>query len=93
MRIRTTVTEVLRNFSDYLNRVAYRGERFVLTRGGKEVAELAPTIPAGSRLADLPETLRSLPRLGPDDADLFADDLDRIRAEMNQDPPGDAWES
>ena len=93
MRITATVTEVLRNFSDYLNRVAYRGERFVLTRGGKEVAELVPTVPAGSRLADLPETLQSLPRLGPDDADAFADDLDRIRNEMKLETPRDAWES
>lgn len=93
MRITTTVTEVLRNFSDYINRVAYRGERFVLTRGGKEVAELAPTAPAGSRLADLPEVLRSLPRLGPDDADAFADDLAGIRDELNLETPRDAWES
>lgn len=93
MRITTTVTDVLRNFSDYVNRVAYRGERFVLTRGGKEVAELVPTVPAGSRLADLPQAFRSLPRLDTSDADAFADDLDRIRGEMNQETPRDAWGS
>ncbi len=28
-----SVTEVARNFADYVNRVVYRGERFVLVRG------------------------------------------------------------
>ncbi|MEX2530556.1 MAG: type II toxin-antitoxin system Phd/YefM family antitoxin [Gemmatimonadota bacterium] len=93
MRITATVTDVLRNFSDYVNRVAYRGERFVLTRGGREVAELVPTAPAGSRLADLPEILRSLPRLGPEEAEAFAEDLARIRDESNREAPRDAWES
>jgi antitoxin (DNA-binding transcriptional repressor) of toxin-antitoxin stability system len=93
MRITTTVTDVLRNFSDYVNRVAYRGERFVLTRGGKAVAELIPATPAGSRLADLPEILRSLPRLGPEEAQAFAEDLDGIRDASNREEPRDVWES
>ncbi len=93
MKITASVTDVLRNFSDYINRVAYRGDRFVLTRGGKDVAELTPVAPAGSRLADLPEVLRSLPRLGDDDAAQFADDLERIRNEANRELPKDPWDS
>jgi len=93
MKITTTVTDVLRNFSDYVNRVAYRGERFVLTRGGKEVAELAPTVPSGTRLADLPEILGSLPRLDREDAEAFAAELDEIRASANRDVPADPWAS
>ncbi len=93
MRITATVTDVLRNFSDYVNRVAYRGERFVLTRGGKEVAELVPSVPAGSRLADLPEILRSLPQLDVDDAEAFARDLDAVREAGNADAPTDPWAS
>lgn len=93
MKITATVTDVLRNFSDYLNRVAYRGERFVLTRGGKEVAELTPVAPAGSRLGDLPEVLRSLPRLGVDEAERLADDLGEIRDRANRESPGDPWDS
>ena len=34
-----SVTEVARHFADYINRVVYRGERFVLMRGNKPVAE------------------------------------------------------
>ncbi|MDT8342199.1 MAG: hypothetical protein RQ751_11865 [Longimicrobiales bacterium] len=87
------MTEILRNFSDYVNRAAYRGERFVLTRGGREVAELGPLLPAGSRLADLPGILRSLPGLDPEEAGAFAEDLQRIRTEMNRDAPTDPWAS
>jgi antitoxin (DNA-binding transcriptional repressor) of toxin-antitoxin stability system len=91
--ISSTVTEVLRNFSDYINRVAYRGERFVLTRGGRAVAELVPAPPAGRRLAELPAVLASLPRLGPEEAESFADDLERIRAPAEATMPGDPWGS
>ena len=30
-----TVTEVARHFAEYINRVSYRGESFVLVRGNK----------------------------------------------------------
>ena len=60
MKLAVNITEVLRNFSDYINRVAYRGERFILVRGGKPVAELSP-VPSGTRLGDLPSLLASLP--------------------------------
>ena len=35
-----TVTEAVRNFSEYVSRVAYRHETFVLRKGKKSVAEL-----------------------------------------------------
>ena len=35
-----SVTDVSRHFSDYLNRVAYSGDRFILVRGGKPLVEL-----------------------------------------------------
>ncbi|MBI2372311.1 MAG: type II toxin-antitoxin system Phd/YefM family antitoxin [Deltaproteobacteria bacterium] len=40
--IRLTTTEVRSGFADILNRVAYRGERIVLHRRGKDVAALIP---------------------------------------------------
>lgn len=92
MRIKATVTELLRNFSDYINRVAYRGERFVVIRGGKPVAELSP-VPSGTRLAELPALLDSLPRLGEEDSADFARDLERYRKELEAEAPRDPWES
>jgi antitoxin (DNA-binding transcriptional repressor) of toxin-antitoxin stability system len=69
-----SVTEVARHFAEYINRVAYRGECFVLMRGNKPIAELRP-VPVGKRLAELPALLSSLPHLSPTEATQFADDL------------------
>lgn len=91
MRLTASVTDVLRNFSDYINRVAYRGERFILVRGGKPVAELSP-VPAGTRLGDLAGLLESLPRLE-GEAESFDRDVRAARAELQADPPEDPWES
>jgi len=92
MKITATVTEVLRNFSDYINRVVYRGERFVLLRGGRPVAELTP-LPAGTRLGDLPDLLASLPRLSEEEAEAFGGDLERAREELRSHEPPSPWES
>jgi antitoxin (DNA-binding transcriptional repressor) of toxin-antitoxin stability system len=92
MRNSPSVTEVARNFAEYVNRVAFRGERFVLMRGRRAVAELRP-VPAGMRLGDLPQLLASLPRLGAEDAAAFEDDLAAAREQIRNLPENDAWES
>jgi antitoxin (DNA-binding transcriptional repressor) of toxin-antitoxin stability system len=69
-----SVTEVARHFADYINQVVCRGERFVLVRGNKPVAELGP-LSARKRLAELPDLLGSLPKLSEAEAKEFADDL------------------
>jgi antitoxin (DNA-binding transcriptional repressor) of toxin-antitoxin stability system len=73
-----TVTEMARHFAEYINRVAYRGECFVLVRGNKPIAELRP-VPAGKRLADLPGLFAALPHLSPIEAAQLADDLTAAR--------------
>ena len=80
MRQELSITEAARHFAEYINRVVYRGECFILVRGNKPVAELRP-LPTGRRLAELPALLSSLPRLTPDEARQFADDLSAARAE------------
>jgi antitoxin (DNA-binding transcriptional repressor) of toxin-antitoxin stability system len=47
-----SVTEVARHFADYINRVVYRGERFVLMRGNRPVAELGPLPAEAEAFAD-----------------------------------------
>ena len=93
MRTIASVTDVLRNFSDYINRVRYRGERFVRTRGGREVAVLVPAPPMGRPLGDLADVLTSLPRLGQDEAISFEADLERARRDGSTTPPEDPWAS
>lgn len=85
-----SVTEVVRNFAEYVNRVVYRRESFVLVRGSKPVAELRP-LPSGRRLGDLPGLLEGLPRL--DDAAEFAADLDVARDQLLDQGVRDPWES
>jgi antitoxin (DNA-binding transcriptional repressor) of toxin-antitoxin stability system len=85
-----TVTQLARNFAEYVNRVAYRRESFTLVRGKKPLAELRP-LPAGARLSDLPGLLASLPRLSVAEASEFAADLEASRDELGE--VRDVWQS
>jgi len=87
-----TVTEAVRHFSDYVSRVAYRHESFVLCKGKRPVAELRP-LPTGRRLGDLPGILRSLPRLSKTDASAFAADIEAARDALAADDLRDPWAS
>ncbi|MXX10654.1 MAG: hypothetical protein F4201_06180 [Nitrospira sp. SB0677_bin_15] len=87
-----SVTEMARHFAEYINRVAYRGESFVLVRGNKPMAELRP-LPVGKRLAELPSLLASLPHLSSAEATQFADDLTAAREALARAEVRDPWES
>ena len=87
-----SVTEAVRNFADFINRVSYRGEQFVLERGGRPVARLGP-IPQGGRLGALPDLLENVPELGPEDAEDFAREMRDASAELPPLPESDSWES
>ncbi len=93
MKTSISVTDTARNFSDIINRVTYRGERFVLYKGKKSVAELNP-IKAGRPLSELAALLEKLPSLTAREAESFAGDLARYRAEQGRgDQVSDPWES
>lgn len=87
-----SVTELVRNFADYVNRVVYRGERFRLTRGGKPVAELGP-VPGGRSLKDLPDLVEGLPSLSEKEAESFRADLEQARNELADVAVHDRWTS
>jgi len=81
-----TATEAARRFSDVLNQVRYQGTKFDIVRGKEVVARLVPaTPPGGVALDQLDELVRSLPRLGPREAELFARDIERGLAKMRPD--------
>ena len=74
-----TATELAKNLSDILNRIRYRGERFVVERNGEAVAALLPASPPrGITVAELFDRLRTIG--WPDEG--FADDLEAIQAEQ-----------
>jgi antitoxin (DNA-binding transcriptional repressor) of toxin-antitoxin stability system len=86
-----TVTEMARKFADYINRVVYRGERFILTRGNQPVAEIRP-LPIGRKLSELPGILASVPHLAPEDVEQFAKDIEDARKELASAGVRDPWE-
>ena len=87
-----SVTEAVRNFADFINRVVYRGEQFVLERGGRPVARLSP-VPRAGRLGDLVDLLDTLPGLSGEEADGLAQALGEASAGLPPLPEEGPWES
>jgi antitoxin (DNA-binding transcriptional repressor) of toxin-antitoxin stability system len=91
MATHITATEAVRNFSDILNRVRYRGESFSIERAGDTIAQLSPVSSATS----VPLTGAMLLKLGPlpkTDSD-FADDLETVTRNQPVEVPKNPWES
>lgn len=82
-----SATRAARTFSDLLNRVRYRGEAFVIERGGEPVCEISPVKPPRFTGADLLALLRSLPK--PDAG--FWDAVEEATRQENR-VPESAWE-
>jgi antitoxin (DNA-binding transcriptional repressor) of toxin-antitoxin stability system len=76
-------TEAVRNFSELLNNIKYRGDRYTVIRGGKAAATLGPAEPARpvATMADLREIFRSLPRLDTLDKGFEADVKEAVQAQ------------
>jgi antitoxin (DNA-binding transcriptional repressor) of toxin-antitoxin stability system len=92
MHQRITVTEAARHFAEFLNRVAFGGEQFILLRGKKPVAELRPVI-AGRGLEELPSLIQSLPPLAEGDVAEFEKDISSARTALGKTRINDPWES
>jgi len=82
---RITATELARNLSDFLNRVRYRGEHFVIERNGEPVAALGPSTAAGVALREVADRLGHMAMPG----EGFADDLEAIQSSQ---PPAEMRE-
>jgi prevent-host-death family protein len=83
---RLSATDVSRNFSAVLNRVAL-GEEVEVIRHGQAVARIAPARPTALSAAAFRALVESAPAL---DAD-FAADVDEARRALG--PPDDPWPS
>jgi prevent-host-death family protein len=86
-------TEAVRNFSELLNKIKYRGDRYTVIRGGKPAASLVPVEESrgGATLALLPGIVRALPRLDSDDTGFEADVLATARTQPEI-PEAQPWE-
>jgi len=83
MVTKITATELAKNLSSVLNRVAYRREEFVVERNGQIVAEIAPT-PA-TRTVTAKEIISKIGSLKVPKG--FAADLEKIHANQGSVPP------
>lgn len=76
METHLSATALAKNLSDVLNRVRYRGERFVIERNGEPLGLLAPiSANSGATPRELFERLGDLHLPDPE----FADDLESVQ--------------
>ena len=87
-----TATDAVRNFSELLNGIRYRGERYTILKGGKPAATIGPAAgPIKERkLSDLKKIVRNLPRLE-DDGDAFTRDITQAIAVQPPVSEGNPW--
>lgn len=74
MKTRISATKASRNFAEILNRVAKKGETFVVERNGRTVCEISPIRRKTFTAADFAEMIKNAPR--PDDQ--YFDDVEEV---------------
>lgn len=79
---RVSVTQAVRQFSDLLNRVFYKGVSVELERGNKVIARISPVSTESTlKVKDLNRLFLELPSLG-EDTESFGKDLENIRKKI-----------
>ena len=93
MEKRISATRTVRDFSEVLNTIKFKGVEYIIERGGKPVASMKPIDkePDLMTLGDLKVLLKKLPRLN-EEVDSFAADLEEIRNDQPLMVKGDLWE-
>ena len=88
-----TATRAVREFSELLNSIKFKGRTVIIERGGKPVARMAPVDAPGktARLKDLPRLLKELPELGAE-AEALRKDLQEIIQAQPPLPAVSPWE-
>ena len=88
-----SATKAVRDFSEILNTIKFKGVHYIIERGGKPVASMNPIDEEKNvkTLGELKNLLKKLPRLD-EELDAFADDLADIWKDQPLLPKGDLWE-
>jgi antitoxin (DNA-binding transcriptional repressor) of toxin-antitoxin stability system len=84
------VAEAAKDFLRVLDYVEQKGETAVIVRDGKRVATISPLPAQALTCAELADRWPHLERLAPDEANAFADDIERAHA--NLPPVKLAWD-
>lgn len=85
-----SATDAVRKFSEILNSIKYRGDRYTVLRGGKAVASISPAAASTRSLGELRRLLKSLPPLG-GEAESFKKDLKEIIRHQPLMPDKNRW--
>ena len=93
MEKRISATQAVRDFSEVLNAIKFKGTCYVIERGGKPVASMRPVEEKMdiSALGELKSLLKKLPRLE-EELDAFEADLEDIWKDQPLVAKGDLWE-
>jgi antitoxin (DNA-binding transcriptional repressor) of toxin-antitoxin stability system len=93
MEKRISATRAVRDFSEVLNTVKFKGVHYIIERGGKPVATMKPIDEKTDfkTLGELKALLKKLPRLD-EELDSFASDLKDISKDQPIMAMGDLWE-
>ena len=88
-----SATRVVRDFSEVLNTIKFKGIHYIIERGGKPVASMKPINEEKDfrTLGELKALLKRLPRLA-EELDAFAADLENIYRDQPVVSMGDLWE-
>ena len=93
MEKRISATRAVRNFSEVLNTIKFKGVHYIIERGGKPIASMKSIDEKidPMTLGELRTLLKKLPRLG-EELDAFASDLEEISRNQPLMSMGDLWE-
>jgi hypothetical protein len=93
MEKRISATRAVRDFSDVLNTIKFKGAHYIIERGGKPVASMKPFDDQTGfmTLGELKALLKKLPRLE-EELDAFAEDLEDAWNDQPLMARGDLWE-
>jgi prevent-host-death family protein len=88
-----TATQAIRDFSELLNKIKYKGDHYIIERNGKPVAYMEPVKETKKvkTLKELKFLLNELPSLD-DDLDAFAADIENICENQPSLPERSIWE-
>ncbi len=93
MEKRISATRAVREFSEVLNTIKFKGVHYIIERGGKPIASMKSIDEKidSMTLGELQALLKKLPRLE-EEMEAFASDLEEISRNQPLMSTGDLWE-
>ena len=87
-----SATRAVRDFSEVLNTIRFKGDHYIIERNGKAIASMKPVEEKKNSvtLSELKGLLKSLPSLD-EELEAFASDLEDIWINQPPWPKGDLW--